>query len=556
MTHGHEKSDSAIVAGKPTNKAEQSAAEPVEPRAEAEGNVSQQSTCRAQDRENVSQALDRIRQAARQRKKEKFTALFHHLTIDLLEDAFDELKEDAAAGVDGLTWKEYNANLARNLEVLHAQLHRGAYRALPSRRVYIPKPDGRQRPLAVAALEDKIVQRATVAVLNAIYEEDFLGFSYGFRPGRGTHDALDALCIGIDSKKVNFILDADIQSFFDRVSHDWLVRFVEHRIGDPRIIRLIQKWLKAGVLEDGVVINSDRGTGQGSVISPLLANIYLHYVIDLWAERWRRREATGDMIIVRYADDIIVGFEHETDARRFLDAMRERLEEFALSLHPDKTRLIEFGRFAANRRAQRGLGKPESFSFLGFTFICGKSRRGTFLLKRKTRRDRTRAKLRAIKQEMRRRMHQPIPVQGKWLRQVVSGYFNYHAVPTNSRALHAFRHFVAELWQRSLRRRSQKDGMTWERFTQLANDWLPQPENPPPLAGTAFRRQTPKVGAVCPNWARTVLCGGRSVMGVPTAIRARQYLAPNFRAKKYRFLRFLQGSVGSVRTNSRPSPSG
>ena len=475
MTHGREKSDSAIVAGKPTNTAEQTAAEPVEPRAEAEGNASQQSTCRAQDRESVSQALERIRQAARQRKEEKFTALFHHLTIDLLEDAFDELKKDAAAGADGLTWKEFDANLARNLEVLHARLHRGAYRALPSRRVYIPKPDGQQRPLAVAALEDKIVQRATVAVLNAIYEEDFLGFSYGFRPGRGTHDALDALCVGINSTKVNFILDADIQSFFDGVSHDWLVRFVEHRIGDPRIIRLIQKWLKAGVLEDGVVMNSDRGTGQGSVISPLLANIYLHYVIDLWAECWRRHEATGDMIIVRYADDIIAGFEHASDARRFLDAMCERLKKFALSLHPVKTRLIEFGRYAANRRAQRGLGKPESFSFLGFTFICGKSRRGTFLLKRKTRRDRMQAKLRAIKQEMRRRMHQPIPVQGKWLGQVVSGYFNYHAVPTNSRALHAFRHFVAELWQRSLRRRSQKDSMTWERFTQLANDWLPKP---------------------------------------------------------------------------------
>jgi group II intron reverse transcriptase/maturase len=475
MTHEREKSDSAVVARKPTNNAEQSAAEPVEPRAEAKGNASQQSTCRAQDRESVSQALERIRRAARQRKKERFTALFHHLSIDLLENAFDELKEDAAAGVDGLTWKDYDADLARNLEVLHARLHRGAYRALPSRRVYIPKPDGRQRPLAVAALEDKIVQRATVAVLNAIYEEDFLGFSYGFRPGRGTHDALDALCVGINSKKVNFILDADIRSFFDTVSQSWLVRFVEHRIGDPRIVRLIRKWLKAGVLEDGVVTNSDRGTGQGSVISPLLANVYLHYVIDLWAERWRRREATGDMIIVRYADDIIVGFEHETDARRFLDVMRERLEEFALSLHPDKTRLIEFGRFAANRRVQRGLGKPESFSFLGFTFICGKSRRGTFLLKRKTRRDRMRAKLRAIKQELRRRMHQPIPTQGKWLGQVVSGYFNYHAVPTNSRALHALRYFVAELWQRSLRRRCQKDGMTWERFTQLANDWLPQP---------------------------------------------------------------------------------
>jgi RNA-directed DNA polymerase len=475
MMHGREKSDSAIVAGKPTNKVEQSAAEPVEPRAETEGNTSQQSTCRAQDRESVSQALERIRQAARQRKKEKFTALFHHLTIDLLEHAFDELKKDAAAGVDGLTWKEYDANLVCNLEVLHAQLHRGAYRALPSRRVYIPKPDGRQRPLAVAALEDKIVQRAAVAVLNAIYEEDFLGFSYGFRPGRGTHDALDALCVGISSSKVNFILDADIQSFFDTVSHDWLIRFVEHRIGDPRIIRLIRKWLTAGVLEDGVVMNSDKGTGQGSVISPLLANIYLHYVIDQWAERWRRREATGDMIIVRYADDIIVGFEHEPDSRRFLDAMRERLEKFALSLHPDKTRLIEFGRYAADRRDRRGLGKPESFSFLGFTFICGKSRQGIFQLKRKTRRDRMRAKLRAIKQEMRRRMHQPIPSQGKWLQQIVSGYFNYHAVPTNSRALHAFRHSVAELWQRSLRRRSQKHNMSWERFTQLANDWLPQP---------------------------------------------------------------------------------
>ena len=299
----------------------------------------------------MSQALDRIRQAARQRKEEKFTALFHHLTIDLLEDAFGELDEDAAAGVDGLTWTEYEADRERNLADLHARLHRGAYRALPSRRVYIPKPDGRQRPLAVAALEDKIVQRATVAVLNAIYEEDFLGFSYGFRPGRGAHDALDALAVGITGKTVNFILDADIRAFFDEVSRDWLIRFVEHRIGDPRIIRLIQKWLKAGVLEDGVVTDSGRGTGQGSVISPLLANIYLHYVFDLWAERWRRREATGDMIIVRYADDIVVGFEHEDDARRFLEAMRERLSQFALSLHPDKTRLIEFGRFAAANRA-------------------------------------------------------------------------------------------------------------------------------------------------------------------------------------------------------------
>jgi RNA-directed DNA polymerase len=472
--NGQEKSHSAIVAGKPTNGAGQPAEEPVEPRAEAKGNADQQSTRRAQDWGSVSQALERIRQAARQRKEEQFTALFHHISIDLLGDAFGELSQDASAGVDGLTWEEYDANRERNLADLHARLHRGAYRALPSRRAYIPKPDGRQRPLAIAALEDKIVQRATVAVLNAIYEEDFLGFSYGFRAGRGAQDALDALAVGITSRKVNFILDADIRAFFDEVSQDWLIRFVEHRVGDPRIIRLIQKWLKAGVLEDGVVTDSDRGTGQGSAISPLLGNIYLHYGFDLWAESWRQRKAAGDMIIVRYADDIIVGFEREDDARRFLDAMRERLGKFALSLHPDKTRLIEFGRQAADRRAKRGLGKPETFQFLGFTHICGKSRQGRFLLKRKSRRDRMRAKLKAIKQELKRRMHQPIPVQGKWLGQVVKGWFNYHAVPTNSRALSAFRFFVTDIWRQTLRRRGQKGDITWERITRLADDWLPQ----------------------------------------------------------------------------------
>src|SRR5580658_8463610 len=350
MMHAREKSDSAIVAGKPTNKAERSATEPVEPRAETKGNANRQSTHRTQSRANVTQALERIRKAASKRKKEKFTALLHHISVEHLETAFFELQENAAAGVDGLTWRAYEADLERKLEDLHLRLHRGAYRPLPARRVYIPKPDGRQRPLGVAALEDKIVQRATTAVLNAIYEEDFLGFSYGFRPGRGAHDAMDALVVGITTRKVNWILDADIEKFFDSVSQEWLVRFIEHRIGDKRIIRLIQKWLKAGVLEDGVVTTSDRGTGQGSAISPLLANAYLHYVFDRWAERWRRREATGDMIIVRYADDIIVGFQHESDARRFWEAMRERLGEFALSLHPDKTRLIEFGRFAAANR--------------------------------------------------------------------------------------------------------------------------------------------------------------------------------------------------------------
>ena len=327
MMHEHGKSDSAIVATKPTNKAGQPAAEPVERRAGTEGNAGQHSTRRAQHRESVSQALGRIRQVAKQRKKERFTSLLHHVGIDLLRLAFFALKRNAAAGVDGLTWRDYEADLEPKLEDLHARVQRGAYRALPSRRQYIPKPDGRQRPLAVAALEDKIVQRATVAVLNAIYEEDFLGFSYGFRPRRGPHDALDALVVGISSNQVNYVLDADIRSFFDSVSQEWLVRFLEHRVSDPRVIRLIRKWLKAGILEDGVVTVSERGTGQGSVASPLLANIYLHYVFDLWADRWRRREARGAMIIVRYADDIVVGFEHETDARRFWEAMRERLQE-------------------------------------------------------------------------------------------------------------------------------------------------------------------------------------------------------------------------------------
>lgn len=492
MKHGRGKSDEAIVAEKPPNEAKPIAAEAVERRAEAEGNAGQASTGRMQSRATVAQGLERIRQAAKERKKERFTALLHHVSVDMLRAAFGELKRNAAPGVDGLTCCDYETDLERNLEDLHSRVHRGAYRPLPSRRVYIPKPDGRQRPLAIAALEDKIVQRAVVAVLNAIYEEDFLGFSYGFRLGRGAHDAMDALVVAIGSRKVNFILDADIRSFFDRVSQEWLIRLVEHRIGDRRVIRLIRKWLKAGVLEDGIVNVSDRGTGQGAVISPLLANIYLHYVLDLWAGRWRRREATGDMIIVRYADDFIVGFEHESDARRFLDEMRKRLEEFALSLHPDKTRLIEFGRFAAANRAQRGLGKPETFSFLGFTFICGKSRRGKFLVKRKSRRDRMRAKLQAIKQELRRRMHQPIPAQGQWLAQVVRGYFNYHAVPTNSRAIAAFRHHVIDLWRRTLRRRSQKDRLTWERITRLAADWLPQPRILHPWPSERFAVRHPR----------------------------------------------------------------
>jgi len=492
VMHGREKSDSAIIAVKPTNNAVPTAAEPVEPRAGAKGNARQQSTHRTQGRERVTQALERVRQAARQRKKERFTALLHHISIDCLRMAFFALKRDAASGVDGLTWPTYEADLDRNLTDLHERVHRGAYRALPSRRTYIPKADGKQRPLAVAALEDKIVQRATAAVLNAIYEEDFLGFSYGFRPKRGQHNALDALVVGITSRRVNFIFDADVASFFDSVSKDWLVRFVEHRIGDLRIIRLIQKWLKAGVLENGVVTVSEKGTGQGSVISPLLANIYLHYVFDLWAARWRRHEATGDMILMRYADDIVVGFEHEADARRFWDDMRKRFEEFSLSLNPDKTRLIEFGRFAAERRAHRGLGKPETFNFLGLTFICERNSRGQFLVKRTTRRDRMRATLRRVKEELRRRMHEPIPEQGAWLKQVVRGFFAYHAVPTNGRALGAFYHHVTRIWLRTLRRRGQKDRFSWQRMQRLAADWLPQPRILHPYPDKRFAVMHPR----------------------------------------------------------------
>ena len=492
MMYGRRKSDPGVVATKSANNAEPPAAEPVEPRTGIKGNVDRQSTRQAQDWESVSQALARIRQAAKLRKKERFTSLLHHVSVDLLRLSFFALKKDAAPGVDGLAWQDYETNLEGNLEDLHDRVHRGAYRALPSRRQYIPKADGRQRPIAVCALEDKIVQRAVAVVLNAIYEEDFLGFSYGFRPKRSPHDALDALYVGIDTKKVNWILEVDIRSFFDEVNRDWLARFVEHRIADPRILRLIQKWLKAGVLENGIVTDSEKGTGQGTVISPLLANVYLHYSFDLWAERWRRREATGDMIIVRYADDIVVGFEHESDARRFWDAMRERLQKFSLSLHPDKTRLVEFGRFAADRRKRRGLGKPETFNFLGLTFIAGKSLRGRFLLKRRSRRDRMKAKIKEVAGELRQRMHQSIPEQGKWLKQVVTGYFVYHAVPTNAAALVTFRDELIARWRWVLRRRSQKSALTWTRMKKLADDWLPKPKILHPWPDQRFAVKHPR----------------------------------------------------------------
>jgi group II intron reverse transcriptase/maturase len=440
----------------------------------------------------VSQGLERVRKASRERKEERFTTLLHHVSVAALREAFYALKRDASAGVDGVTWRAFESGLEGNLHDLHDRVHSGAYRAQPSRRVYIGKADGGQRPLAVAALEDKIVQGAVSRVLNAVYEEEFLGFSYGFRPGRGPHDALDALATAITGRKVNWILDADIRSFFDTVSHAWLIRFVEHRIGDRRIVRLIRKWLRAGVLEDGTVTQPDRGTGQGAVISPLLANIYLHYVFDLWAQQWRRREACGDMIIVRYADDVVLGFELEADARRFLEAMRARLEEYELSLHPDKTRLIAFGRHAAQERKRQGLGKPETFDFLGFTHICARTRKGRFLLKRKSRCKKMRIKLEEVKKELRRRMHQPVAEQGKWLGQVITGFMEYHAVPTNSRSISAFRYQALWLWQRSLSRRSQTAAIAWTRFAKLIDEFLPKPRLRHPWPQDRFRAKHPR----------------------------------------------------------------
>ncbi|MDA8120779.1 MAG: group II intron reverse transcriptase/maturase [Gammaproteobacteria bacterium] len=492
MVNGQEKSDPTIVAGKPANKAGQPGAERVEPRVGAKGNTGQPHTGRAQNRGSVSQGLDRVRQVARQHKKERFTALLHHVTINRLRAAFSALKRSAAPGVDGRTWQGYADGLEGNLQDLHARVHSGAYRALPVKRQYLLKADGKQRPLGIAALEDKIVQRAVVAVLNAIYEEDFLGCSYGFRPKRCQHDALDALVVGISQTPVNWILDTDIRNFFGSLSQDWLVRFLEHRIGDKRILRLVHKWLKAGVLEEGEWSVEEAGTPQGAVASPLLANVYLHYVFDLWAAQWRRREATGNVIMVRYADDIAVGFQHEADARRFWEAMRGRLAQYALTLHPDKTRLLEFGRHARANRAQRGLGNPETFTFLGFTFICGQSRRGAFLLQRKSRSDRMRAKLKEIKAQLRKHMHEPIPVPGRWLKQVVTGYFAYHAVPTNVRALGAFRYHVTVLWRRTLRRRSQKDHMTWERIAKIAAAWLPPPKIQHPWPDQRFAVKHPR----------------------------------------------------------------
>jgi group II intron reverse transcriptase/maturase len=490
--HVFEESDSGIVPMNHSNKSGKPSAESEEGRPLIKENTHQSNTLSTQSEAGVSQGLAGVRKAARERKEMKFTALLHHLTTALLRDGFYALKRNAAPGVDGVTWQEYETGLEGRLADLHSRVHRGAYRAQPSRRVYIPKPDGRQRPLGVAALEDKIVQQAVVTILNQIYEEDFRGFSYGFRPRRSQHQALDALYVAITRKKVNWILDCDIRGFFDNLSHEWLLRFVQHRVADRRLLRLIQKWLKAGAMEEGEWKDTEMGTPQGSVISPLLANIYLHYVFDLWVDVWRRKCARGDVIVVRYADDNVLGFQHQAEADRFLEEFRERLRKFGLELHPDKTRRIEFGRFAEINRNKRGEGKPETFDFLGFTHISGKDRKGSHAVKRKTISKRMRAKLLEIKQQLRRRMHEPIAVTAKWLRSIVQGYFNYHAVPGNTDSLSAFRYRVIRLWRTMLIHRGQKHHLTWARMQRLADRWLPRPRVLHPYPRVRFDATHPR----------------------------------------------------------------
>jgi len=489
--HADEKSDKGIVPKKQSNKEGMPLAETAEGRPLPKGNSHQSTAVRTPSRAAASDGLVAVRQAAQQGKDVQFTALLHHITIDLLRQSYLALKRNAVSGCDGVTWQAYGENLEDKLKDLHDRVHKGSYRARPAKRTYIPKADGSQRPLSVWCLEDKIVQQAVVKVLEAIYEEDFIGFSYGFRPGRSQHDALDALNAGIYRRRVDWVLDADVQGFFDAMSHDWIIRFLKHRIADKRILRLIVKWLKVGIVDDGCVTQCKRGAPQGAVISPILANVYLHYAYDLWVHRWRRTTATGDVVVIRYADDSVVGFQHEREARMFLEELKERLRLFDLTLHPRKTRLIRFGRFAAKQCRQRGEGKPETFDFLGFTHFCTRSRNGaTFVLGRRTIKKRMREQLKIIKTELRRRLHRSIGETGEWLSRVLTGHLNYYAVPGNGRSLGWFFYQVRWQWLRALRRRSQRSRMDWQRFARIARRFIPPIRILHPLPGHRFDART------------------------------------------------------------------
>ncbi len=488
MMNGYRESDILILSEKPLNKIcdNKRMAEKVEKRRMAERNPSKQNRSQAQSWIILPNELDRIRHAAQKNREEQFISLWHQVyDIGRLRRSFLKLKRNSASGIDKVTWKEYGRNLENNLEDLSKRLRQGSYRAKAVKRVFIPKLDGRQRPIGIPVLEDKIVQKSMVEVLNAVYEVDFLGFSYGFRPGRSQHNALNAVVEAIEGKKVNWVLDVDISGFFDAIDHEWLIKFVEHRVKDKRIIRQIRKWLNAGVMEVGQWRKTEEGTPQGGSASPLLANIYLHYVFDLWANSWRKRKATGDVVMIRYADDIVLGFQYQHELKRFLKRLEKRFEKFNLKLHPRKTHSIEFGRYAAERREERGKGKPETFDFLGFTHICSRSRMGKFMVLRKTSAKKMRNKLQELKRTLRERMHWSIPDVGKWLKSVIIGHCRYYGVPWNGKSLTAFRSVLTRLWCKTLRRRSQKSRMTWKRMNRLAKIWLPNPFicHPYPMEG-------------------------------------------------------------------------
>ncbi len=495
MMDGQEKSDRRVVPKKPANKRRAAArpAERVEERRLTKGNSQAETKDRAQDRETLQQNLLRIRKAVEKDKERAFTSLWHHVyNIVNLRATFFRMRKNAAPGVDGVTWHDYAENLESNLQDLSDRLRRGAYRARPVQRVHIPKPDGRTRPLGIPTTEDKLVQGLTTKVLEQVYELEFRGFSYGCRPDRGAHGALDALSVAIESKKVNWVLDADIRGFFDAIDHDCLMQFIERRISDKRVLRHIKKWLNAGVLEDGKKTFAESGTPQGGSISPLLANIYLHYVLDLWVEEWRSTDARGEVFIVRYVDDFVVCFQHHDDAQSFLAALKTRLADFHLELHPEKTRLLRFGRFAPKDRQRRGEGKPETFDFLGFTHYCGMTKAGRFKVGRKTRRKTKVAKLALLKEHIRKRMHAPVPVTGAWLRRVLQGHYQYYGVPGNGASMNAFRNQVTRLWRQALRRRSQKSRLTWERVNRYAVRWLPHPKICHPYPDQRFGVKYPR----------------------------------------------------------------
>ena len=498
MNASRNSDESIVPSTSANNEAAEASAEPSEKRDSTKRNVEQTDMLRTQGRDQrMSFGLHGVREAARKDSRLRFTALLHHINEDCLREAFFNLKKHAAVGIDEVTWQDYEQDLESNIVDLHERVHRGAYRAKPSLRVRIPKPDGRERLLGIASLEDKIVQQAVVRVLQAIYEQDFVGFSYGFRPGRSQHDALDALSVAITSKRVNWILDADIEGFFDTIDHDWLLKFLEHRIGDPRLLRLIRKWLTAGVSEDGKWSKTNVGTPQGAVISPLLANVFLHYVFDRWI-KWWRKQCRGNVVLVRYADDFVIGFESRDDAEVCLKDIQERFAKFGLTLHPKKTRLIEFGRYAMERRQRRGDGRPETFDFLGFTHKCAQTRTsGWFTVHRQSMAKRMRATFQKIKEQLQKRRHRPIGETGRWLRRVVQGWLNYHAVPSNSQSLCRFVDEVTRLWLSVIRKRSQRGrrGWTWERMQCLARLHLPRPRVTHPYPNERFHARL-KIGAV------------------------------------------------------------